>query len=150
MGVSQKKVLIVDDDRFAQKLIVRALLNQYDLRTANDGQEAIEVATEWLPAAILLDVQMPVKNGYEVCEILKGNPATAEIPIIFLSGNGSLREKLLGFELGAEDYLVKPFEADLLNAKVKLAVNSVRLKPHLNRWKLSSASLSTVFNVSPT
>ncbi len=132
MGVSQKKVLIVDDDRFAQKLIVRALLNQYELRTANDGQEAIEVATEWLPAAILLDVQMPVKNGYEVCEILKGNPATAEIPIIFLSGNGSLREKLLGFELGAEDYLVKPFEADLLNAKVKLAVSAYHEKLELN------------------
>lgn len=141
MSSTLKKVLVVDDDRFAQKLIVKALLSQYDLRTANDGQEAIDVATEWLPAAILLDVEMPVKNGYEVCEALKGNPATANIPIIFLSGNSSLREKLLGFELGAEDYLVKPFEADLLNAKVKLAVSAYHEKLELNE-KAQSAQVT--------
>lgn len=148
MSSLQKKVLIVDDDRFAQKLIVKALLSQYDLKTANDGQEAIDLAIEWLPAAVLLDVEMPVKNGYEVCEALKANPATAQIPIIFLSGNGLLREKLLGFELGAEDYLVKPFEADLLNAKVKLAVSSYHEKLDLNE-KAQSAQ-NTAFEALTT
>lgn len=133
MNDSNKKVLIVDDDRFAQKLIVRALMAQYDLKTAFDGEEAIAVALDWMPAAILLDVEMPVKNGYEVCDYLKNNPLTAAIPIIFLSGNGSLREKLQGFELGAEDYLVKPFDSDLLNAKVKLAVEGFHEKQELNQ-----------------
>lgn len=132
MSDLKHKVLVVDDDRFAQKLIVRALIGQYDLKTAFDGAEAVSIALDWMPSAILLDVEMPVKNGYEVCEELKTNPLTAAIPIIFLSGNGSLREKLQGFELGAEDYLVKPFDSDILNAKVKLATSSYHEKRELN------------------
>lgn len=141
MSDSKNKVLIVDDDRFAQKLIVRALMAQYDLKTAFDGAEAISIALEWMPDAILLDVEMPIKNGYEVCESLKNNPITAAIPIIFLSGNDALREKLLGFELGAEDYLVKPFESDILNAKVKLAVTGYHEKIELNK-KAQSAQVT--------
>lgn len=132
MSDVKHKVLVVDDDRFAQKLIVKALIAQYDLKTAFDGAEAVSIALDWMPSAILLDVEMPVKNGYEVCEELKNNPATSAIPIIFLSGNGSLREKLQGFELGAEDYLVKPFDADILNAKVKLATSGYHEKRELN------------------
>lgn len=141
MSDSKNKVLIVDDDRFAQKLIVRALMAQYDLKTAFDGEEAISIALEWMPDAILLDVEMPIKNGYEVCESLKNNPITAAIPIIFLSGNDALREKLLGFELGAEDYLVKPFDSDILNAKVKLAVTGYHEKIELNK-KAQSAQVT--------
>lgn len=132
MSDLKHKVLVVDDDRFAQKLIVRALIAQYDLKTAFDGLEAISVALDWMPSAILLDVEIPGKNGFEVCEELKSNPATAAIPIIFLSGNGSLREKLQGFELGAEDYLVKPFDSDILNAKVKLATSGYHEKRELS------------------
>ena len=133
MSVTPNKVLIVDDDRFAQKLIVKTLLGLYELKTADDGVLAIDVAKEWLPSTILLDVEMPLKNGYEVCEALKNDPLTAKIPIIFLSGNGSVREKMLGFELGAEDYLVKPFEPELLKAKVKLAINSYHEKIELDK-----------------
>lgn len=141
MSNSKNKVLIVDDDRFAQKLIVRALMAQYDLKTAYDGEQAVGMALDWMPDAILLDVEMPVKNGYQVCDELKSNPLTSAIPIIFLSGNGSLREKLLGFELGAEDYLVKPFDADLLNAKVRLAINVYQEKQALNE-KAQSAQVT--------
>ncbi len=136
MGSSPVKVLVVDDDRFAQKLLVNALSPHYELKTASDGAEAIALATEWLPETILLDVEMPIKNGYEVCDALKSNPKTARIPIIFLSGNGSAREKMLGFELGAEDYLVKPFDAELLNAKVKLAVKGHHEKLALDKKAL--------------
>jgi DNA-binding response OmpR family regulator len=120
----KRKILIVDDDKFAQKLIVRALGAKYDLKTADDGIDAIALAKKFMPETILLDVEMPGKNGYEVCEALKSDPTTARIPIIFLSANGTMREKMLGFELGAEDYLVKPFVSDLLNAKVKHAIES--------------------------
>lgn len=148
MSDSKNKVLIVDDDRFAQKLIVRALMAQYDLKTAFDGEEAISIALDWMPDAILLDVEMPVKNGYEVCEALKNNSITAQIPIIFLSGNGALREKLLGFELGAEDYLVKPFESDILNAKVKLAIAGYEEKLELN--KKAHSAQATAFEALTT
>jgi DNA-binding response OmpR family regulator len=113
-----KKILVVDDDRFAQKLVGRALSDKYELRFADDGDQGLMVASEWMPDAILLDVEMPGKTGYEVCEIIRRDPLIAKIPVVFLSGNSSLREKMLGFEVGADDYLVKPFEPELLRAKV--------------------------------
>lgn len=118
MDDSRKKVLVVDDDRFAQKLVGRALSDVYELRYADEGDRGLIVAQEWLPDVILLDVEMPGKTGYEVCEIIRREPQIAKIPVIFLSGNTSLREKMLGFEVGADDYLVKPFEPELLRAKV--------------------------------
>lgn len=121
-GKAVHKVLVVDDDHFAQKLIKKALGAKYEIISAENGQEGYLRAIDCSPQAILLDVEMPVKNGYETCELLKANPATDKIPVIFLSGNSSLREKMLGFERGAEDYLVKPFDAELLVAKVGLAV----------------------------
>lgn len=137
------KVLVVDDDKFAQKLIVRTLQSRYELKTASDGAEAVIMAAEWLPDVVLLDVEMPLKNGYETCEILKQQDSTKTIPVIFLSGKSSIREKMLGFELGAEDYLVKPFEPDELNAKVKLAITSYHEKRQLN--KLAQSAQSNAF-----
>ncbi len=118
MQDGRKKILVVDDDRFAQKLAVRSLSSVYEVRVASDGDEGISLAEEWSPDTILLDVEMPGKTGYEVCEIIRRTPSISRIPVIFLSGNSSLREKMLGFEVGADDYVVKPFEAELLRAKV--------------------------------
>jgi DNA-binding response OmpR family regulator len=67
---------------------------------------------------ILLDVEIPANNGYEVCELLKIDAKTQHIPIIFVSGNSSLRERLIGYEMGGDDYLVKPCEKELIKAKV--------------------------------
>jgi len=118
MPQALKKVLIIDDDPISQKFIIRAIKDSYDIDTARDGELGIRKVFEWLPDVILLDVEMPGKNGYEVCEQLKTDPITQHIPIIFVSGNSSLRERLIGYEMGGDDYLVKPCEKELIKAKV--------------------------------
>lgn len=112
------KVLIVDDDRFMQNVLKRYLTKNYETRTADDGAMGIRLANSWQPNIILLDVEMPGQNGYEVCDQLKNNEATKHIPVVFLSGKSSLRERMLGFEVGADDYLTKPCEPELLHQKI--------------------------------
>lgn len=112
------RVLIIDDDRFTQNVIRRSLCNDYETRTADNGAMGLKVAGSWSPDIILLDVEMPGQNGYEVCDALKGNEQTAHIPVVFLSGHKSVRELMLGFEAGADDYLTKPFDPDVLNTKL--------------------------------
>lgn len=133
MQETRKKILVIDDDRFAQKLVVRALSDIYEVRSADDGDRGLVIAHEWLPDTILLDVEMPGKTGYEVCEIIRRTPAIAKIPVIFLSANSSLREKMVGFEAGADDYLVKPFEPDFLRAKVARIVELFLEHQELNK-----------------
>ena len=112
------KVLVVDDDKTWQMVISAALKDDYQVITAFDGDVGVKLAVEWLPDTILLDIEMPGKNGYEICAVLKANPQLRDIPVIFLSGKSSLQEKIAGFQLGADDYIVKPCEAAYLKAKV--------------------------------
>jgi len=109
-------ILIIDDDKFVQKLISRLLSQQYNSECASDGDEGLEKAERLHPDIILLDVEMPGKNGYEVCDLLKNNNDTNDIPVIFLSGKTSIREKMLGYEAGAVDFLSKPCEKEELLA----------------------------------
>ena len=113
------KVLIVDDERFIRKRLENALMSHYETRTAADGSECMEIAKSWMPDLILLDVEMPGQNGYEVCDTLKGDEETKAIPVVFLSANNSTRERMLGYEMGAADYLAKSLEEDELTAKLK-------------------------------
>ena len=112
------KVLIIDDDSVSRLSIARMLEDSHAISVAPDGRDGLLKAAEWQPDAILLDVEMPGKNGYEVCDILKRMPETSNIPVLFLSGRSSLRERLQGYEAGGDDYLVKPCEADELKAKL--------------------------------
>jgi DNA-binding response OmpR family regulator len=116
-------ILIVDDDKFAQKMIQRALSeNSFGLRSAMNGEEALEEARKETPDIIILDVEMPGLSGYEVCNILRQEEATADIPIVFLSSHTSLRERMQGYEVGADDYIVKPFDAEHLLAKINVLI----------------------------
>jgi len=115
-----QSILIIDDDKFIQKFISKTLSDSYHPSCASDGLEGISRAKEQLPDVILLDVEMPGMNGYEVCDALKQEPATSNIPIIFLSGKTSTREKMLGYEAGAVDFLSKPCEKEELIAKLNI------------------------------
>ncbi len=117
-------VLAIDDDKFVQKMIIKALSSD-DLvvRTANDGESGIQEATEKTPDIILLDVEMPGMNGYEVCEQFRNNELTKDVPVVFLSSHSSLRERLQGYEVGADDYLIKPFEAEHLLARINVLIS---------------------------
>lgn len=113
------KILIIDDDRFVQNVLQKSLFKKYETRTADNGKQGLLLAESWQPTIILLDVEMPGQNGYEVCDALKHNPATAQIPVVFLSSHTALRERMLGFEAGADDFLVKPWSQEILEAKLE-------------------------------
>lgn len=110
-------ILIVDD--LAENIdILLELLHEYDLIPALDGQSALDVATSEDIDLILLDIMMPIIDGFEVCKRLKQDPKTAHIPIIFLSAKNHYTDIQRGFELGGVDYVSKPFNPDELKARV--------------------------------
>ena len=98
----------------------------YEVITASSGNEGIETALNELPDIILLDVEMPGMNGYEVCDKLKYHDATENIPVIFLSSLSNLRSRMLGYEAGAADFLVKPFVGGELIAKLDSLVSIIK------------------------
>jgi len=118
----RKLILVIDDDAVSRKVVEKYLGSEYRVLTAINGNQGVETALRELPEIILLDLVMPDINGYEVCIRLRSEPSTKEIPIVFLSGRGSLTERLQGYEVGADDYLIKPFEAETLQAKVKVLI----------------------------
>ena len=114
------RILVAEDERDIRELIAFSLqLNGYQITEANNGEEAVKKALEILPDLILLDVRMPKTTGYEACKALKEHESTKDIPVVFLSAKGQEAEIQQGKELGAEDYLLKPFAPDQLNQQVK-------------------------------
>ena len=101
---------------------MRAVKDEFELRSAYSGEEGLEIVEEYNPDLILLDVEMPGLNGYEVCDKLKLSEKTKHIPVVFLSGHSSLQERMQGFEVGADDYVVKPFVPETLRAKLHVLV----------------------------
>jgi len=117
--LSECTVLIVDDTETNVDILVDTLGEDYDIAVAMDGESALEIAEEDSPDLILLDIMMPDMDGYEVCKRLKDNPETADIPVIFLSALTGADEKQKGLELGAVDFLTKPFNPSEIQDKVK-------------------------------
>ncbi len=123
------KVLIVDDSEDALRLAKRRLAPEgLDIVCAGDGREGLELARTENPDLILLDVKMPETSGFEVCRALKDDSELAAIPVVFLSGSGGPREKVKGLDLGAVDYVTKPFDAFELRARVRAALRTKRLQ----------------------
>ena len=114
-------ILAVDDAEDLLALIGKALSSEYQVKLATDGGDALTLAAAApQPDLILLDVEMPGATGFEVCQLLKEDPATARIPVIFLTGRVEPAEQLEGLDLGAVDYLTKPINAKLLLARVRI------------------------------
>ena len=111
MNASRPLVLIVDDNATNIDLLINTLKEENRLGIAKNGANAIAYATKHKPDLILLDIMMPEMDGYEVCERLKGDPETADIPVIFITAMTETVNKTRGFELGAVDYITKPFHA---------------------------------------
>jgi len=125
--LSECKVLIVEDIEANIDILMDALGDDYDVSVAMDGETALENLEIEVPDIILLDIMMPGMDGYEVCSRIRANKAMAEIPIIFLTAMTDINSKTKGFELGAVDYITKPFEI----LEVKAKVNA-----HLYLWLL--------------
>lgn len=115
------QILAVDDDKISRKMIGRALSDtEFALSYAENGEAGLEAAQREPPDIIILDVEMPGMNGFEVCDRLRNQALTQNIPVVFLSSHSSLRERMQGYEVGANDYIVKPFEAEHLKAKIQV------------------------------
>jgi cyclic di-GMP phosphodiesterase len=120
-GASRAVILAVDDAEDLLALIGKALSTEYEVKLAADGGDALTLAAEApQPDLILLDVDMPGATGFEICQLLKEDPATAHIPVIFLTGKTEAADQVEGLDLGAVDYLTKPINAKLLMARVRI------------------------------
>lgn len=113
----KQKILIVDDDENIAELISLYLIKEcYDTMIVNDGEAALKAFPEFAPNLILLDLMLPGIDGYQVCREIR---TKSQVPIIMLSAKGEIFDKVLGLELGADDYMIKPFDSKELVARVK-------------------------------
>ncbi|RRS10675.1 response regulator [Pseudoalteromonas sp. J010] len=115
-----QRILAVDDEPFNLEIIEEILEDlDFELKTVESGKACLGVVEEFDPQVILLDVSMPKMNGYEVCKAIKANPNTQHIIVMFVSARGSVEERMEGYSVGAEDYIVKPFGQGELKAKLQ-------------------------------
>ena len=117
--LSECRVLIVDDVKANVDVLVQALREDHKLSVALDGEAALRSVEKNPPDLVLLDIVMPGIDGYEVCRRLRAAPATREIPVMFLESLEEVQSKTLGFEVGGNDYLTKPFEILEVKARVR-------------------------------
>lgn len=124
---NKQKILIVDDDTNISELISLYLTKEcFETKCVEDGEAALEAFKSFKPNLILLDLMLPGMDGYQVCRELR---KTSQIPIIMLSAKGEVFDKVLGLELGADDYIIKPFDTKELVARVKAVLRRTFAAP---------------------
>lgn len=128
---AKQRILIVDDDANIAELISLYLTKEcYDTRMVGDGEEALRAFEQYHPNLVLLDLMLPGIDGYQVCRELR---AKSNVPIIMLSAKGEIFDKVLGLELGADDYIMKPFDSKELVARVKAVLRRYQpVKPDVS------------------
>ena len=126
------KLLAVDDTSASLRLLTDLLKEEgYEVRSAISGELALRAAASNPPDLVLLDIRMPGMDGYEVCRRLKAEPATRDVPVMFVSAVSETDEKVRGFEMGAVDFVTKPYQRDELMARVRTHLELHRLRNHL-------------------
>lgn len=129
----RQRILIVEDVKLNAEILVKVLEDEYDLRVAANGIEALMMVREQMPDLILLDIIMPQMDGYEVCAKLQSDPNTKDIPILFLTALEGDKNEAYGIELGAMDYIRKPFNVPIVKAKIRNHLELKRYKDILKR-----------------
>jgi EAL domain-containing protein (putative c-di-GMP-specific phosphodiesterase class I)/CheY-like chemotaxis protein len=129
--MSGRPVVLIADDNEDVVLLLRTYLRPLDCEIviAGDGEEALAVAQARLPDLVLLDVMMPKRSGWEVCQALKGVQRTANIPVVLVTGRGDVKDRLTGLQVGADDYLVKPFDRNEVLKRIQALLNRKREQP---------------------
>ena len=125
MSEKENSILIVEDTELNIKILTEILSEDYTLFIARNGQEGVDLAKSMLPDLVLLDIVMPVKDGYKVIEELKNTWETKEIPIIFLSALNNVDDERKGLLLGADDYINKPFDPLIVKLRVDIQIRIV-------------------------
>ena len=125
MELRNGKILVIDDEEVIRNMLVAILDPHYEICSADNSFEGLRIAKEEPPDLILLDVNMPIFDGQELCQILKAEPETRDIPIIFITARSSAEDETKGLESGAADYIVKPINPSIVLARVK---NQIEVK----------------------
>jgi DNA-binding response OmpR family regulator len=149
-GLPSGNIMIVDDNPSNLKLLEDMLRQRhYDVRSFPRGRLALAAAEQSPPDLILLDINMPEMNGYEVCERLKSNPSLAGIPVIFLSALNAVEDKVKGFRSGGVDYVSKPFQFDEIEARVEthLALKRAQQVEHDLLERTLSGAVATLWEL---
>jgi len=115
---SRARILIVDDEAINVEILADIFENDYQIKSTMEGRAVLEIAANWCPDVILLDVMMPDADGYEICRVLKNDPRTRGIIVIFITGLGDISAEVKGLELGAADYVSKPINPAPIRARV--------------------------------
>ncbi len=140
---TKKIILAVDDARGNLDAVKGILAPTHAIKVAVNGKIALEIVEKQKPDLILLDILMPEMDGYEVCRRLKENPETRDIPVIFLTAQDQITDEAKGFELGAVDYIHKPFSPSILKARVG---THLALRHHMQVSEKARANLSRYFS----
>ena len=142
MKPPQTTILIVDDDQDAREFLATFFRqNNYQVSMASNGQEALAQAKTVVPDVIVLDIVMPDMDGYQVCRMLKDDPATKYIPVILITVLRKLEDEVRGFEAGAHDYISKPYNKAELNARITSALRVKRLQDELYQRNMALKDL---------
>jgi CheY-like chemotaxis protein len=140
-----QRILAVDDEPFNLEIIEEIIESlEFELKTVESGIECLDIIETYAPQVVLLDVSMPKMNGYDVCKAIKANPNTQDIIVMFVSARGSVEERLEGYSVGAEDYIVKPFGESELKTKL-LNLNQLLKEKEALEQQVEDAT-STAFN----
>lgn len=125
--MAEEKILVVDDEDHIVELISYNLINSgYKVITANNGIDAVKLAKEENPRLMLLDLMIPGLDGYDVCKAIRSDNDTKDISVIMLTAKGEELDKILGLELGADDYMTKPFSIRELLARIKAVLRRTK------------------------
>jgi DNA-binding response OmpR family regulator len=141
---TERKILIVDDSAFEQRVLVDLLSElPYKVSVAFNGLQGYQLALANQPDLILLDVRMPNMDGYTACRLLKANPVTQDIPVIFLSGADADEERIMGLSIGGVDYVSKPFSPGELAARIQVHLNLSRRRADHDRQATNDHAAGT-------
>lgn len=127
--MNRKRLLIVDDEQENRVALSEVFGADFDVHTANDGQEALDLAADLRPDLIILDIMMPRMDGFQACLKLRQNEATKRIPIIFLTSRNQPETETFGLDLGADDFVGKPFNIDVLRSRVNRRLGGAQRDP---------------------
>lgn len=117
-----KKILVIDDSDQIRWFLKHVFAREYEILEARNGDEGVQMAREKMPDLVLCDVMMPVKDGFETCKELKSDPHTSQIPVVMLTAKVESEDVITGIEAGADDYITKPFDVEILRSKLNSLV----------------------------
>lgn len=135
-----KKILVIDDSDQIRWFLKHVFNKEYNILEARNGQEGVEVALEEMPDLVLCDVMMPVKDGFDVCRELKSDPRTAQLPIVMLTAKVESEDVITGIEAGADDYITKPFDVEILQSKIS---SLMKKRDEMRHYFTANAAVSS-------